>query len=78
MSNRKRREKRGGMIQINFSMQKLSIMKKVDLRGAEEVVQEENSKILIKLKLWSTKATQNYLFMERKEELSKISHLLKG
>ena len=52
-------------------------MKKVDQKGAEEVVLEENSKILIKLKPWSTKVTPNFLVTERKEVLHIISQIQK-
>jgi hypothetical protein len=70
-------ERRGGLIQINLSIQTLSLMKKVDQKGAEEVVLEENSKILRKLKRWSTKVTPNFLVTERKEVLHIISQIQK-
>jgi hypothetical protein len=60
------------MIQINSSIQTLFLKKKVGRKGAEEVVLEENSKILRKSKPWSTKVTPNFLAMVRKELLFTI------
>ena len=70
-------ERKGGMIQINSSMQTLFQMKKVGRKGAEEVVLVENSKILRKSKPWSTKVTPNFLATEKKELLFTISRTQK-